>query len=295
MILKKPKISIIVNCYNGQKFLKKALKSIINQSYRNFEVIFWDNKSTDNSKRIFLSFKDKRFKYFFSKSFSTLYQARNNAIKKTKGELISFLDTDDLWDKNKLKLQLKFFNDSKVGLVYSNFFLLKNSNKKIKLFQKKNKDDTKKTFFENRDVGILTAIIRKKYLNKLNYIFEKKFTHIGDFDLFWRLFKICKFKYLNLPLATYRLHENNLSSINRESEIFELEFWLNRNKKKILLKEKKIVKTLILNKYLLLYKLKNDYKKIIIILLKNIKLIFNLKNILILITPSFILKKFIWF
>jgi len=295
MILKKPKISIIVNCYNGQKFLKDALKSIINQTYKNFEVIFWDNKSTDNSKKIFLSFKDKRFKYFISKNFTTLYQARNSAIKKAKSEFITFLDTDDLWEKNKLQLQLKYFEEKKVGLVYTNFLLLKNSNKKVKLFNKMNKKNTKINFFKDRDIGILTVMIRKKYLNKLKYIFEKKFTHIGDFDLFWRLFKICKFKYIDLPLATYRIHENNLSTINRENEINELKYWLNKNRKKFLLKEKKIINRIILNKYILLYKFDNNYKKIIGILLDNISLIFNIKNIMILISPKFLLRKLIWF
>ena len=60
-----PLVSIIVNCFNGEKYLNKALQSIVNQSYKNWEVIFWDNKSIDNSKKIFLDFKEKRFKYFF--------------------------------------------------------------------------------------------------------------------------------------------------------------------------------------------------------------------------------------
>ena len=56
----KPLISIIINCFNGEKYLKDCLISVLNQSYTNWEVIFWDNQSSDNSKRIFLEFKDKR-------------------------------------------------------------------------------------------------------------------------------------------------------------------------------------------------------------------------------------------
>ena len=71
---KEPLVSIIVNCYNGEKYLDDSLKSIINQSYKNWEVIFWDNLSTDNSKSIFNKYKDKRFKYFLSDKHSILYQ-----------------------------------------------------------------------------------------------------------------------------------------------------------------------------------------------------------------------------
>ena len=58
-------VSIILNCYNGEKYLKQALKSILRQSYKNWELIFWDNRSTDSSKKIFDTFKNKKFKYFF--------------------------------------------------------------------------------------------------------------------------------------------------------------------------------------------------------------------------------------
>ena len=64
-----PLVSIIMNCYNGEKYLKLALKSLIKQKYKNWELIFWDNKSTDKSKKIFKSFKDKRFRYFYAKKF----------------------------------------------------------------------------------------------------------------------------------------------------------------------------------------------------------------------------------
>ena len=67
IIPKEPLVSIIMNCHNGEKYLKKSVSSIINQSYRNWELIFWDNKSSDNSAKILKNFKDKRIKYFYSK------------------------------------------------------------------------------------------------------------------------------------------------------------------------------------------------------------------------------------
>ena len=67
-------ITIILNCYNGEKYLNEALKDVLSQTYKNWELIFWDNKSTDRSKKIFKSFKDKRFKYFYSNKHTSLYE-----------------------------------------------------------------------------------------------------------------------------------------------------------------------------------------------------------------------------
>ena len=100
---KQPLVSIIMNCFNGELFLKDSIKSVLDQTYKNWELIFWDNKSTDKSAEIFKSFKDKRLKYFYADEHTSLYKARNLAIDKSKGDFISFLDTDDLLNQNKLE------------------------------------------------------------------------------------------------------------------------------------------------------------------------------------------------
>ena len=74
-----PLLSVIINCFNGEKYLSECLKSILLQTYENYEVIFWDNKSSDNSKNIFLEIKDKRFKYFTDHDHVSL-QSRNKAL-----------------------------------------------------------------------------------------------------------------------------------------------------------------------------------------------------------------------
>ena len=77
-----------MNCHNGETYLKEAIQSVLNQKYKNWELIFWDNNSTDKSAKIFQSFQDKRLKYFFTKKKVSLYVSRNAAIKKTKGEFM---------------------------------------------------------------------------------------------------------------------------------------------------------------------------------------------------------------
>ena len=120
-----PLISIIMNCYNGEDFLHESIESILSQTYKNWELIFWDNQSKDKSSEIFKSYKDERLKYFLAKEHTTLYKARNLAIEKSKGDYIAFLDTDDLWEKEKLELQMHLFNNLEVGVVFSNLWMVK--------------------------------------------------------------------------------------------------------------------------------------------------------------------------
>ncbi len=148
---KKPEISIIMNCHNGERFLEESLKSVLSQSFKNWELIFWNNRSTDKSEKIFKSFKDKRFKYFYTHKKVSLYHSRNAACKKAKGKFIAFLDVDDLWFPNKLNLQLKKFKDKKVGLVYGKYYKVNNEN-----FLKKNNWSTKKIF-------LLDILLRNYY------------------------------------------------------------------------------------------------------------------------------------
>ena len=101
-IKKYPLVSIIMNCYNGRIFLKDSIDSIISQTYENWELIFWDNQSTDDSSILLKSFQDKRIKYNFAKKHTSLYEARSLALRKARGELIAFLDVDDWWKKEKL-------------------------------------------------------------------------------------------------------------------------------------------------------------------------------------------------
>ena len=114
------KISVIINFYNGERYLSQCLKSVLNQDYENLEVILWDNCSSDNSKKIVKSHEDKRIRYFLNKKKETLYKARNQAILQTSGELIAFLDCDDWWEKNYISSRASLFSDSYYDYYYSN-------------------------------------------------------------------------------------------------------------------------------------------------------------------------------
>ena len=88
--MKYPKVSILMNCYNGEKYLHHAIESVLFQTYKNWEIIFWDNRSTDNSAFILKSYKDNRIKYYLASSHSKLGEARKKAFSKSKWRISWF-------------------------------------------------------------------------------------------------------------------------------------------------------------------------------------------------------------
>jgi len=292
-------ISIILNCYNGERYLKEALKSINVQSFKNWELIFWDNRSTDSSKKIlFDTIKNKKkIKYFYSKKHTSLYAARNLAIKKAKGHFIGFIDSDDTWEKDKLLKQVKLFQDKNVGVVYGNSWLKKESNnKKRKFINYKMKSGLiYNDLINNYNVGILTALIKRELIKKKKKVFNDRYNIIGDYDLFIRLSKKNKFNVIQEPVATYRIHETNFSVLNKDIEIEEFNHWLNKNKsilsKKNYITIKKRVKFL----EFLNLKFSKTFLSCLKFFVRSSKFIFNVKNIFILLLPKFFLKKIMWF
>jgi len=224
-----PLVSIIMNCYNGETYLVQAVKSVLSQTYKNFELIFWDNQSKDKSANIYKSFKDKRLKYYYAKKFTSLYEARNLAIEKSNGEYIAFLDTDDLWTQNKLSMQMKKFKNDKVMLVYSNYYILNQTSGLKKIFYKKNLPEgiIYKNLLKKYFIGICTVVVRKKIFTQKKNLFNKKYNIIGDFDLFTRIANKNYFASIQEPLSIYRIHNNSFSNKNYLMYINELKFWLN--------------------------------------------------------------------
>lgn len=288
-------VSIILNCYNGSSFLKEALTSIKNQTYKNWEVIFWDNQSSDNSKDILKSFRNKKFRYFLSKKHTSLYAARNLAIRKAKGKYISFLDCDDTWEKNKLERQLKLFEEKRVAVVYGNLFVKKNKITKKYYNYNLKRGYIYKDLVRNYNIGILTAIIKKKILIKEKKIFNDKYNIIGDFDLFLRLSKKYYFQVVQKPVATYRIHDKNLSLLNRRMEVNEYENWYKKNKNHLDLEEKEIVLKKIINIEFISNKFEKNIFKTLKFFIEKKQYLISFKNIAILICPQFILKKYMLF
>ena len=212
-------VSIIMNCKNGEKYLKNSLDSVLKQKYKKWELIFIDNNSKDKTKNIYKKYKDKRFKYFNTNKNLKLGAARQFALSKCRGEFIAFLDCDDLWNKNKLFFQIPKFKDSKVGIVISNttFF---NNLKEINYYNKPPK--TGYIFYnliKKYNINLETLVCRKSMLKKINFKFNKNFEMISDYELCLRLSLISKVSYVDKKLAKWRVHPQS-DSWNKKKKFF---------------------------------------------------------------------------
>ena len=228
-----PFVSIIMNCYNGEKYLHEALDSVVAQTYRNWELIFWDNQSTDKSAEILKSYEEPRFRYFYAPQHVTeIYEARNYALEQAQGEFIAFLDVDDWWKPEKLGKQVPLFDDPEVGIVCGNFWFVherKNTERKwinwsVPTGRVLN-DLLSRSF-----VGLLTLMVRRTAIDQLDYPCDPRYHIIGDFDLVIRLAVTWKLDFISQPVAFYRWHGKNESIVCSEREISELETWYSEMK-----------------------------------------------------------------
>jgi len=202
-------VSIIMNCHNGAQYLNEALDSIVDQTYKNWEVIFYDNVSTDGSEKIACSYGDKVHFYKNTGKLLSLGAARNEALKNAKGEYIAFLDTDDKWLPDKLKVQIaELEKHPEVGFIYANAWLLREGDGVKTLAYRKIQPggDVFRSFLRYYPVNLQTVVLRKNVLKKLDHWFDPAFEVSEEFDLFMRLvLKTCAI-YIKDPVAIYRVH-----------------------------------------------------------------------------------------
>lgn len=114
-------VSIITPTYNCAKFIGATIESVLNQTYQNFEMIIVDDASKDNTEEVVKSFKDKRIKYIRLSKNSGPAVARNRAMEEAKGKYMAFLDSDDLWKREKLEKQINFIKKNKYKIICSDY------------------------------------------------------------------------------------------------------------------------------------------------------------------------------
>ena len=168
----KKKIDIIMPNYNKGKFIDKAIKSVISQSFKNWRLFIVDDNSSDNSKEIILKYKkDKRIKLFFLKKNKGPSYCRNLAIKKSNSKYIAFLDSDDFWKKEKLISQLNFMIKNKFYFTFTDYIpILDYDNFKKQL--KSTKIAPKfmfKNFVNNSSINTSTMILNRKFIKNIKF------------------------------------------------------------------------------------------------------------------------------
>ena len=157
-------VSIITPSYNSSKFIKDCVASVFSQTYKNWEMIIVDDCSKDNSKEIIseLSTKDKRIKPIFLEKNVGAAEARNTAIRQSKGKYVAFLDSDDLWNPKKLEKQLSFMNKNEIVFSYTNYQLMSENGEDLSNFISAPEKMTYDSYLKNTIIGCLTVIIDRE-------------------------------------------------------------------------------------------------------------------------------------
>ena len=206
------KISVIIPTYNREKLLSKTINSVLNQSRSVDEIIVVDDGSTDNTQEVVNNYNNDTIKYIYQDN-NGVSSARNHGIQLSSNDWLCFLDSDDIWDENKIEKQINFHTQNPHILFSHTDELWMFNNKIIK--QKKHQLKPSGFCFEqnipNTLIGASTMMIHKKVLKDVGY-FDESLLACEDYDLWLRILTKYELGLINEKLITKIAgHENQLS------------------------------------------------------------------------------------
>lgn len=214
-------ISIIVTTYNRKLYLKETIKSILNQSFKNFELIVVDDYSNYDIDTLIKNFNDNRIILLKNDSKKNIARNRNLGLKHSKNEIIAFCDDDDTWEKDKLQKQINFINKG-YNFVFTNLRLV-NYDNNFKVYKRGfisylifNVLSTSLSYkilkITNR-ICLSSVLLKKELIRNYNFSEEDSLYAKEDYDLWLRIYLNSKLYYLKAPLVNYRIHNNNSSRV----------------------------------------------------------------------------------
>jgi glycosyltransferase involved in cell wall biosynthesis len=203
------KVSIITPNYNGARFIEYSIQSVINQTYKDWELIIVDDCSADNSVKIIENYKDIRIKTLKNRQNMGAAESRNNGIRHASGEIIAFLDSDDIWKQNKLEEQIKWYKKYNAAIVFSNYDLIDEQGNHLNKVITAPRTLTYEDLLKSNHIGCLTGSYNVKLLGKRYFI-----RHGHEDYILWLSILKEGYKAVNINqcLASRRVLRESLSS-----------------------------------------------------------------------------------
>jgi len=198
-----------MNCRNGEQFVREAIQSVLDQTMGDFELVFWDNRSTDSTAEIVKSIPDTRIRYLLSDSDDCLGQARNRAFSEATGQWIAIIDSDDIWSPHFLEAQLAGLKESGASMIYSHATSFYPDGRERPYAKR---SGTKVEAIDYRDLAldydicISTVLFKRQVLSGLSYIFDPELAVAEEADLFIRIAHQHPLAFNPETLARYRMH-----------------------------------------------------------------------------------------
>jgi len=272
-----PLISVIIPVYNRENLIQSAIKSIVDQTYENLEIIIIDDGSTDCTEEKVKQIKDNRIRYFKNERNMGVSRARNRGIKLSGGEIIALQDSDDQAYPDRLEKQLRLLlsSDIQVGAVYCGMEFYDSKTGK-KIGESLRYVDFKENFTQGSYLltpATNNLIIKKSVFDEVGYFDESMYANV-DTELAIRVSKQYKFAFVNECLVkVYRFHDQIMS--NAKNQILAKEIIFEKHKDFLSNKILYGICKMIANYYILT----NDYSKAKEYILKSFKYKFKIKNL----------------
>ncbi len=202
-------VSIIMPSYNTAKYIKETIESVINQTYTNWELLIVDDCSTDNTDEIVKKFKDERIKYFKNEKNSGAAISRNKALREAKGKWIAFLDSDDLWHKEKLEKQIKYMKDNNYHFSYTQYEEIDENSNSLNRLITGPKKITKTGMYNYCWPGCLTVMYDAE---KVGLIQIENLPKNNDYAIWLKVIRKTNCYLLKESLAKYRIRSGSISN-----------------------------------------------------------------------------------
>mgnify|MGYP000128949315 CR=1 FL=1 len=210
-----PLISVVIPVYNGEKYISDTLDTIINQDYKNIEVILVNDGSTDNSSNILSGYVQKNsFVRVYDQENKGVASARNLGIKKSQGQFISFCDQDDFWHHEKISKQIKLFDDEDIGLVHTAayFRYLSAENPRTVVTSHLLRGHIFEQLIEKNTITCCSVMVRKTVFNKVGFFDpDNVIMGVDDWHMWLKVAMHYKVDFLSEPLCTHVFHGDNYS------------------------------------------------------------------------------------
>jgi len=219
MLNENPKVSVCIPTYNSAIYLGEAIKSVLNQTFTDFELIISDNASNDNTIEIVQSFKDNRIKYFRNQENIGMVENWNQCVKKCNGKYITIFHADDIMLPKNLELKIKVLEqNSSVGFVHSNIFTINTSgliignhwaidNLPCTSLVESGLQVFRKLIIGRNFISAPSVISKRECYEHLGY-FNSEFCYVVDWEMWLRIAFHYDIAYISTPLIKYRIHKN---------------------------------------------------------------------------------------
>jgi len=205
---------VVIPTYNHAHLIGRAIRSVLSQSFQDFELIIVDDGSTDNTEKVVEGFPDERLRYIRHDKNRGACAAMNTGIREARGDFIAFLDADNEWFPEKLEKQVTAFSKlpPEFGVVYTSWWGIKGTDKYYGPTRKTKSGDIHRDILAIETVIDTSSVLVKKECFEKAALFDERLHHRMDWELFIRISRYYYFYHVNEPLFNYYVLAGSMSA-----------------------------------------------------------------------------------